>query len=60
MILPSRITMNRLSASRSASGISEQRLLDSDLGSIGTVSPGRYSDVPRACASWSMAEPGRT
>lgn len=44
-------------ASRSTSGFSEQRPLDSTSGSIGITRSGKYTELPRLAASSSSAEP---
>ena len=48
-----------VTAIRSCPGTSEHAPLDSASGSIGSTSPGTYTDVPRRNASRSTAEPGR-
>jgi hypothetical protein len=43
---------------RSTSGFSEQMPFDSFSGNIGTTRFGKYTEVPRNCASSSSALPG--
>ena len=48
------------SAARSSPAFSEQTSADRISGSIGTTRSGKYTELPRARASRSIALPGRT
>ena len=61
MVSPSGITrISQTMHRRSTSGLSEHSPFDSFSGSIGMTCCGKYTEVPRSCASRSSGEPGVT